>query len=155
MKKLTQGFNTAAQDSNQGSHSRESEALPLSHCALQNIEQHCFTLHVAVVGRGVGVGGGQRAAVIQRWTCLRVREDEHVHGVSDDARGQRRAPLPGWPTVDHAGEDERLQQGQEDRPSAAAVPAQVHARATAGAGSDGDGHGSRGYSGRGRRRPDW
>ena len=32
--KLAQGFNTAAQDSNPGSHSRESETLPLSHCAL-------------------------------------------------------------------------------------------------------------------------
>ena len=32
MAKLAQGFNTAAQDSNPGSHSRESEALPLSHC---------------------------------------------------------------------------------------------------------------------------
>ena len=36
MKKLAQGFNTAAQDSNPGSRSRESEALPLSHCALLN-----------------------------------------------------------------------------------------------------------------------
>ena len=36
VKKLVQGFNTAAQDSNPGSRSRESEALPLSHCAL-----HC------------------------------------------------------------------------------------------------------------------
>ena len=35
MNKLAQGFNTAAQDSNPGSRSRESEALPLSHCALQ------------------------------------------------------------------------------------------------------------------------
>ena len=34
VKKLVQGFNTAAQDSNPGSRSRESEALPLSHCAL-------------------------------------------------------------------------------------------------------------------------
>ena len=34
MKKLAQGFNTAAQDSNLGSRSRESEVLPLSHCAL-------------------------------------------------------------------------------------------------------------------------
>ena len=34
MKKLAQGFNTVAQDSNPGSLSRESEALPLSHCAL-------------------------------------------------------------------------------------------------------------------------
>ena len=34
MKKLAQGFNIAAQDS-QGSHSRESEALSLSYCTLQ------------------------------------------------------------------------------------------------------------------------
>ena len=34
--KLAQGFNTAAQDSNPGPLSRESETLPLSHCALQN-----------------------------------------------------------------------------------------------------------------------
>ena len=33
VKKLAQGFNTAAQDLKPGSHSRESEALPLSHCA--------------------------------------------------------------------------------------------------------------------------
>ena len=33
--KLAQGFNTAAQDSNPGSLSRESDALPLSHCAIQ------------------------------------------------------------------------------------------------------------------------
>ena len=34
VKNLAQGFNTAAQDSNPGSRSRESEALPQSHCAL-------------------------------------------------------------------------------------------------------------------------
>ena len=34
VKKLVQSFNTAAQDSNPGSHSRDSEALPLSHCGL-------------------------------------------------------------------------------------------------------------------------
>ena len=33
-KKLAQDLNTAAQDSNPGSRSRESEALPLSHCTL-------------------------------------------------------------------------------------------------------------------------
>ena len=38
MKILAQGFNTAAQGSNPGSRSRESEALPLSHCSLQNIK---------------------------------------------------------------------------------------------------------------------
>ena len=32
--KHAQGFNTATQDSNPGSRSRESEAQPLSHCAL-------------------------------------------------------------------------------------------------------------------------
>ena len=35
VKKLAHGFNTAAQDSNPGSRSRESKALPLSHCALR------------------------------------------------------------------------------------------------------------------------
>ena len=35
MENLAQGFKTAAQDSNPGSRSRESEALPLNHCALQ------------------------------------------------------------------------------------------------------------------------
>ena len=35
VKKLARGFNTAAQDSNPGSLSRESEALPLSHCTLK------------------------------------------------------------------------------------------------------------------------
>ena len=38
IKKLAQGFNTAAQDSNPGSLSRESKALPQSHCALQHVE---------------------------------------------------------------------------------------------------------------------
>ena len=37
VKKLAQCFNTAAQDLNPGSRSRESEALPLSHCALSNV----------------------------------------------------------------------------------------------------------------------
>ena len=36
MKKFAQGFNTAAQDSNPGSLSRESGALPLSHCELNS-----------------------------------------------------------------------------------------------------------------------
>ena len=34
VKKLAQGFNTAAQDSNPGSLSRDSGGLPLSHCTL-------------------------------------------------------------------------------------------------------------------------
>ena len=33
VKQLAQGFNTTAQDSNPGYRSRESEALPMSHCA--------------------------------------------------------------------------------------------------------------------------
>ena len=37
MKKLAQGFNTAAQDSNPGPLSQESEALPLGHCVLRHI----------------------------------------------------------------------------------------------------------------------
>ena len=35
VKKLAMGFNTTAQDLNPGSRSRESEALPLSHCAVR------------------------------------------------------------------------------------------------------------------------
>ena len=38
---FAQRFNTAAQDSNPGSLSRESEALPLSHCALQVVLYIC------------------------------------------------------------------------------------------------------------------
>ena len=37
MKKLAQGFNTAAQDLNPDFHSREYEALPLSHCACASL----------------------------------------------------------------------------------------------------------------------
>ena len=44
MKKLAQGFNTAAQDSNPGSRSRESEALPLSYCAVQVVLSHSVPL---------------------------------------------------------------------------------------------------------------
>ena len=40
MKKLAQGFNTAAQDSNPDSRSQESETLTLSHCALQIQTKH-------------------------------------------------------------------------------------------------------------------
>ena len=40
MKKRAQGFNTAAQDLNPGSRSRESEALPLSHCALRTTNNY-------------------------------------------------------------------------------------------------------------------
>ena len=40
VKKLAQGFNTAAQDSNLGSRSRESKAVPLSCCTLHR--QHAF-----------------------------------------------------------------------------------------------------------------
>ena len=57
MKNLAQGFYTAAQDSNPGSRSRESKALPLSHCALQ---RGCTTEvadHTAAVpGRAVPAG---------------------------------------------------------------------------------------------------
>ena len=45
VKKLAQGFNTAAQDSNPGSLSRESEALPLSHCALHYAYMNTNILH--------------------------------------------------------------------------------------------------------------
>ena len=43
VKKLAQGFNTAAQDSNPGSRSRESKALPLSHCARQSVQTNLLT----------------------------------------------------------------------------------------------------------------
>ena len=49
MKKLAQGFNTAAQDSNPGSLSRESEALSLSRCAIRRYDS-CLR------SRGVSVG---------------------------------------------------------------------------------------------------
>ena len=49
MTKLAQGFSTAAQDSNPGSHSRESEALPLSHCALQFYYVQTFQIRVCEV----------------------------------------------------------------------------------------------------------
>ena len=39
VKKLAQGFNTAAQDLNPGLLSREFEALPRSHCALQSLHK--------------------------------------------------------------------------------------------------------------------
>ena len=47
--KLSQGVNTAAQDSNPGSRSRESEALPLSHCALHCIVLYCIVLYCIVL----------------------------------------------------------------------------------------------------------
>ena len=47
MKKLADGFNTAAHDSNPGSRSRESEALTLNHCVLHmmrsHVERHLLT----------------------------------------------------------------------------------------------------------------
>ena len=51
VKQIAQSVNTAAQDSNPGSRSRESEALPLSHCALQsklytNIRSNYFWRHL-------------------------------------------------------------------------------------------------------------
>ena len=39
VKNLAQGFNTATQDSNPGSLSRESEAPPLRHCALLEVTE--------------------------------------------------------------------------------------------------------------------
>ena len=43
VKKLVQGFHTAAQDSKPGSRSRKSEGLPLSHCALQGARTRLIT----------------------------------------------------------------------------------------------------------------
>ena len=50
VKKLAQEFNTAAQDSIPGSLSRESEALPLSHCALhtENISLILFNDELSI-----------------------------------------------------------------------------------------------------------
>ena len=42
VKKLAQGFNITTQYSNPGSRSRESEGLPLSHCALHELLQERF-----------------------------------------------------------------------------------------------------------------
>ena len=66
MKKLAQGFNTAAHDSNPGSLSRESGGLPLSHCTVYLLFIFCtnicrygrvsnvYYLLVLPAGRGVG-----------------------------------------------------------------------------------------------------
>ena len=48
---LAQGFNTAAQDSNLGSRSRESEALPLSHCALHAEHKGNVTYNLMLHGK--------------------------------------------------------------------------------------------------------
>ena len=42
VKTLAQGFTTTAQDSNPGSRSQESEALPRSHCALTHPQPYGF-----------------------------------------------------------------------------------------------------------------
>ena len=56
VKKRAQGFNTAAQDSNPGSRSRESEALPLSHCALPAIPlSHCAQSAALFTGKPLAV----------------------------------------------------------------------------------------------------
>ena len=49
MNKFAQGFNTAAQDSNPGSHSRESEVLPLSHSALLSPDRRQTASNVAAI----------------------------------------------------------------------------------------------------------
>ena len=46
--KVAKGFNTAAQDSNPGSRSRESEALPLSHCALPMIQHDILDTEISI-----------------------------------------------------------------------------------------------------------
>ena len=52
--KLAQGFNTTAQDSNPGSHNRESEALTLSHCALL-LHTDLTNVHKEVLCGGISV----------------------------------------------------------------------------------------------------
>ena len=51
LKKLAQGFNTVVQVSNPGSRSRESDVLPLSHCALQ------ISHHIRYVMRSLAAVG--------------------------------------------------------------------------------------------------
>ena len=50
MKKLAQGFSTAAQDLNPDSRSRESEVLPMSHCSLVIMKLHERCLHSGTTG---------------------------------------------------------------------------------------------------------
>ena len=64
VKKLAQCFNTTAQDSNPGSRSRESEALPLSHCALWTSQEGSGnevikSLHAKT----------ERESYLQHWCC--------------------------------------------------------------------------------------
>ena len=58
MNKLALGFNTAAQDSNPGFRSRESEALPLSHCAATNASGYSllFAFQVLVLSFALFLG---------------------------------------------------------------------------------------------------
>ena len=49
MKKLAQSFNTAAYDSNPGSRSQKSEALPPSHCTLEEMADQS-NFHILVQG---------------------------------------------------------------------------------------------------------
>ena len=51
MKKLAQGFNAAALDSNPGPLNRENEDLALSHCALVVYVRVCLCVHVCVCAR--------------------------------------------------------------------------------------------------------
>jgi len=57
VKNLTEGCNTAEQDSNPGSHSRESEALPLSYCAMPkfSLSRPITQLSNGVVNQIVGM----------------------------------------------------------------------------------------------------
>ena len=57
MKKLAQGFNTAAYNSNLDSSSRESEALPLSHCTLQTYATFSYCTHVFYVYKRAVIPG--------------------------------------------------------------------------------------------------
>ena len=63
MKKLAQGFNTAAQDSNPGSLSRESEALPMSHCARRRYES-CLHSRCVSVGLAGALNAPDKAVLV-------------------------------------------------------------------------------------------
>ena len=73
VKKLAQDLNTAAQDSNPGSRSRESEALPLSHCTL------CVCTYISVWLCAVCACYG--AQWLSRWNVGLNREKLHSNPV--------------------------------------------------------------------------
>ena len=75
MKKLAQGFNTAAQDSNPGSLSRESGGLPLSHCALRNVSLEMVRWSAARIVMQIRLRDRQSmTTILRQLDWLQVRE---------------------------------------------------------------------------------